>query len=120
MFEVKYQPSVLWGPIPFQTKGCGAPRDDEPKDMLYTMSSNAADAEDVYTGNDVPRDVVHVRVDLSVTSIPCICGRKKLAEVELCECLVEIGAESFYNCHSSIMTINIPYSLRRIYDYAFH
>jgi hypothetical protein len=34
------------------------------------MSSNAADAEDVYTGNDVPRDVVHVRVDLSVTSIP--------------------------------------------------
>ena len=76
----------------------------------------------VYTGNNVLQDVVHVRVDPSVTSIPAraFCGCKKLAEVELSESLVEIGAESFYNCHNSITTINIPYSLRRIYDYAFH
>ena len=50
----------------------------------------------VYTGSGgdvVPQDVVRVRVDRSVTSIPAYAfyQHKKLAEVELCEGLVEIG-----------------------------
>ena len=61
---------------------------------------NATDAEVfVYTGAGgavVPQDVVRVRVDPSVTSIPAraFYGRKKLTEVELCEGLVEIGEKS--------------------------
>jgi hypothetical protein len=78
----------------------------------------------VYTGprgEGVPRDVVRVRVDPSVTSIPAdaFYERKKLAEVELCEGLVEIGAQSFDDCELSITKINIPTSLRRIGDDAF-
>jgi hypothetical protein len=44
-------------------------------------------------GAEVPDDVVRVRVDPSVTSIPAEAfdERHKLAEVELCEGLVEIG-----------------------------
>jgi hypothetical protein len=54
----------------------------------------------VYTGlngNDAAQDVVHVRVDSSVTSIPdrAFYERKKLAKVELCEGLMEIGEWSF-------------------------
>ena len=50
----------------------------------------------VYTGprgEGVPRDVVRVRVDPSVTSIPAdaFYERKKLAEVELCEGHLQIG-----------------------------
>jgi hypothetical protein len=50
-----------------------------------------------------PDDVVHVRVDPSVTSIPAnsIYQRKKLTEVELCEGLVEIGEWSFAGCDHS-------------------
>jgi hypothetical protein len=86
-------------------------------------SGNAVNAF-VYTGeggNDVPQNVVRVRVDPSVTSIPAKAfhGRKKLAEVELCEGLVEIGEESFGGCDHSITKINIPTSLRRINDWAF-
>jgi hypothetical protein len=60
------------------------------------MSSNAADAAEVfiYTGAATdPFDVIRLRVDPSVTSIPdqAFYGRKKLTEVELCEGLVEIG-----------------------------
>jgi len=90
------------------------------------MSNNAADAEVfVYTGPrgiDVPQNVVRVRVDPSATSIPtrAFFQRKKLAEVELCEGLVEIGAESFFWCNHSITKINIPNSLRRINDWAFY
>jgi hypothetical protein len=43
----------------------------------------------------------------------------KLAEVELCEGVVEIGDCSFGWCNHSITKINIPNSLRRIYDHAF-
>ena len=47
----------------------------------------------VYTGirDEVPQDVVRVTVDPSVTSIPvhAFIFRQKLAEVELCEGLVE-------------------------------
>jgi hypothetical protein len=73
----------------------------------------------VYTGDggsEVPDDVVRLLVDPSVTSIPAnaFIGRKKLAEVELCEGLVEIGEESFAYCYHSITKINIPNSLRRI------
>ena len=91
-----------------------------------SMSSNAADAEVfVYTGAggvEVPDDVVRVRVDPSVTSIPtrAFRERNKLAEVELCEGLVEIGEWSFARCDHSITKINIPNPLRRIRDWAFY
>ena len=89
------------------------------------MSSNSTNAEVfVYTGPrgvEVPDDVVRVRIDPSVTSIPAFAfdGRKKLAEVELCEGLVEIGVGSFSGCDHSITTIIIPNSLRRINNCAF-
>jgi len=89
------------------------------------VGSSTTDTEVfIYTGEgglEAPRDVVHVRVDPSVTSIPAnvFCGRKKLAEVELCEGLVEIGDRSFWCCDHSITKINTPHSLRRINDYAF-
>jgi hypothetical protein len=72
-------------------------------------------------GDDVPQEVVHVRIDPSVTSIPdrAFYVRKGLAEVELCEGLVEIGAGAFGICFHSITKINIPTSLRRINDDAF-
>ena len=72
-------------------------------------------------GDSPPQNVVRVRVDPSVTSIPASAfnQRKKLAEVELCEGLVEIGEASFYDCGHSITKINIPASLRIIDDNAF-
>jgi hypothetical protein len=78
----------------------------------------------VYTGASgavVPQDVVRVRVDPSITSIPAqaFFSRKKLAEVELCEGLVDIGEGTFEYCDHSITTINIPNSLRRICNRAF-
>jgi hypothetical protein len=89
------------------------------------MSSNSTDTEVfVYTGEVgavVPQDVVRVLVDPSVTSIPdnAFQIRRKLAEVELCEGLVEIGKESFAHCDHSISKITIPTSLRRICRRAF-
>jgi len=79
----------------------------------------------VYTGpggNGVPQNVVRVRVDPSVTSIPAQAfnQRTKLAEVELCEGLVEIGEDSFSSCCHSITNISIPSTLRRICDAASH
>jgi hypothetical protein len=79
----------------------------------------------VYTGEEgavVPQDVVRVRVDPSVTSIPASAfnGRKKLTDVELSEGLVEIGGFSFGWCDHSITKINIPTSLMRIKDDAFY
>jgi len=73
-------------------------------------------------GEGVPDNVVRVRVDPSITSIPAraFFQRKKLAEVELCEGLVEIGVDSFSWCDHSITKINIPNSLRRINDWAFY
>jgi hypothetical protein len=78
----------------------------------------------VYTGpggDNVPRYVVGVRVDPSVTSIPAhaFSYRNKLTEVELCEGLVEIGLGSFGYCGHSISKIIIPNSLRRIYAHVF-
>jgi hypothetical protein len=72
-------------------------------------------------GESPPQNVVRVRVDPSVTSIPAhaFWGSKKLTEVELCEDLVEIGEKSFMWCDQSITKINIPTSLRRVCDYAF-
>jgi hypothetical protein len=79
----------------------------------------------VYTGAggaEVPNDVVRVRVDPSVTSIPARAfeRRNKLTEVELCEGVVEIGKRSFGYCDHSITSINIPNSLRRICNAAFY
>ena len=45
--------------------------------------------------------------------------RRSLAEVELCEGLVEIGDDSFGNCDHSITRIIIPTSLKRIGGCAF-
>jgi hypothetical protein len=79
----------------------------------------------VYMGDGgarAPENVVRLRVDPSVTSIHAFAfdQRKKLAEVELCEGLVEIGEHSFGWCDQSITKINIPASLRRINDEAFN
>jgi hypothetical protein len=73
------------------------------------------------TGGRVPDDVFRVLIDPSVTSIPAYAffQCKKLAEVELCEGLVEIGANSFAYCGHSITKLNIPNSLRRICERAF-
>jgi hypothetical protein len=89
------------------------------------MSIDATDAEVfVYTGpggDDVPREVIRVRIDPSVTSIANAFYKcKKLAEVELCEGLVEIGQWSFWCCGHSITKIDIPTSLRRICNQAFY
>ena len=85
--------------------------------------SATADEVFVYTnrGERIPSDVVRVRVDPSVTSIPAraFYGRNKLTEVELCEGLVEIGERSFGGCDQSITYIVIPNSLRRICGSAF-
>ena len=89
------------------------------------MSSNAINTDVfVYTGEgglEAPRDMVRVMVDPFVTLIPAraFYERKKLAEVELCEGLVEIGEQSFRYCDRSIRKINIPNSIRRIKDCAF-
>jgi hypothetical protein len=80
----------------------------------------------VYTGrqggDNVPQDVVRVRIDPSVMSIPAraFSNSTKLAEVELCEGLVEIGDLAFNGCDHSITKIIIPISLRRINNDAFH
>jgi hypothetical protein len=70
-------------------------------------------AEVFYTGDrraEVPIDVVRVRVDPSVTSIPCkaFYTRKQMVQVGLCEGLIEIGEASFEYCGNSITRINIP------------
>ena len=89
------------------------------------VGSNATDTEVfVYTGEGgeiPPQNVVRVRVDPSVTSIPykAFNQRTKLAEVEPCEGVVEIGDRSFGWCDRSITKINIPNSLSRINNYAF-
>jgi len=94
--------------------------------MLAELVSNNANVAEVfiYTGEGgiaVPQDVVRALVNPSVMLIPAhaFSERKKLAEVELCEGLVEIGAWSFAECYHLITKINIPNSLRRIKDYAF-
>jgi hypothetical protein len=89
------------------------------------MPSNAANTKVfIYTGpggDDVPRDLVCVQVDPSVTTIPAYAfyQRKQLAEVELCEGLVEIGEGAFRWCNHSITKIIFPISLRRIGDSTF-
>jgi hypothetical protein len=88
------------------------------------MNANDTDQDFVYTpGGERPsRDVVRVRVDPSVTSIPdnAFNQRNKLTKVELCEGLVEIGRSSFGWCDRSITKINIPTSLRRINESSFN
>ena len=93
------------------------------------VGSSTTDTEVfIYTGEEgleAPRDVVRVLVDPSVMSIPANAfkARKKLAEVELCEGLVEIGERSFGSfswCDHSIIKISIPNSLRRICNHAFY
>jgi hypothetical protein len=78
----------------------------------------------VYTGEGgavIPQDVIRIVVDPSVTSIPAVAfyERKKLAEVELCEGLVQIGSASIAHYDRSITKINIPNTFRRINNWAF-
>ena len=95
--------------------------------MLSTTGSNRNPDDPevfVYTGAGgvpAPRDVVRLRVDPSVTSIPAraFYECRELVEVELCEGLVEIGEWSFMWCDRSITKINIPNSLSSIRDNAF-
>lgn len=79
---------------------------------------NNADAADVFlytAGAVVPKDVVRVRVDPSVTTIPsnAFTHRMKLEQVELCEGLQEIGGYSFNHCRS-LKNINIPSTVTKI------
>jgi hypothetical protein len=92
--------------------------------ILDNVMSATDDEVFVYTGEGgdrAPLDVVRVRVDPSVTSIPARAFqyRVKLTEVELCEGLVDIGERSFEYCDHSITYIVIPNSLRRIKAHAF-
>jgi hypothetical protein len=101
-------------------------RERKVEKLITAMSSDPTDAEVfVYTGaggERVPDDVVRLRVDPSVTTIPAdaFYQQKQLTEVELCEGLVEIGERSFADCGRSITKINISTSLRRICNAAFH
>jgi hypothetical protein len=90
--------------------------------FVYTPIHANRDEENEDLPNSVSSDVIRVRVDFSVTSIPyrAFNQRKKLIEVELCEGLVEIGERSFSGCDHSITKMNIPSSLRRIRRDAFY
>jgi len=75
----------------------------------------------LYTeGLVVPRDVIRVRVHPSVTVIPekAFDGRRQLEEVELCEGLLEIGAQAFEYC-VKLKRINIPSTVAIIEGWAF-
>lgn len=94
------------------------------EDHIHSSSTIAAIAAMyVYTGEgggEVPEDVVRVRVDPSVTSIPASAffSRQKLEEVELCEGLLEVGPRAFSRC-ASLKAIKVPSSVRAIRQYAF-
>ena len=95
-----------------------------PKKDLGLPKTMATNAVFVYTGaggESAPDDVIRALVDPSVTTIPedAFYKRKKLAEVELCEGLVEVRDFAFDDCGHSITKINIPNSLRRIGYAAF-
>ena len=62
---------------------------------------------DIY--QDIPRDVMHVRVDPSVTEIyPCTFQKlRHLVHVELCEGLKSIHTQAFKGCRS-LHSIRIP------------
>ena len=76
----------------------------------------------VYTeGVAVPHDVVRVRVHPSVTVIP-LCTfeyRDALVEIELCEGLLEIGLNAFYEC-VALKRITIPSTVTSIQEWAFY
>ena len=76
----------------------------------------------VYTeGISVPQDVVRVRVHPSVTVIPegAFYERKKLEEVELCEGLLEIGKQAFFQCDLLTKITTIPSTVTVIHESAF-
>lgn len=86
-------------------------------------SDNNADVADVFlytAGAVVPKDVVHARVDPSVTKIPsnAFTYHMKLEQFELCEGLQEIGGYSFNHC-KSLKNIKIPSTVTEIGLYAF-
>lgn len=75
----------------------------------------------MYTeGVTVPRDVVYVQVHPSVTVIPpkAFQLRQKLEDVELCEGLLEIGNDAFYEC-VALKRITIPSTVTTIGGHAF-
>ena len=69
--------------------------------MMEDEANNHDSELFVYTeGAEVPRDLVRARVHPSVTVIPvnAFHYRNKLEEIELCDGLIEIGDDAFYNC----------------------
>ena len=92
------------------------------------MADNGANNPDdvdvfVYMGEGGPRlpdDVVHVRVDPSVTMIhaEAFKDRTKLEDVELHEGLLEIRHTAFRNC-TSLKRMKIPSTVTLIGDSAF-
>jgi len=76
----------------------------------------------VYNGVDeVPEDVIHVRVDPSVTVIPdsAFQYRLHLEQVDLPEGLIKIEERAFIDC-KSLKRINIPSTLVEIGNSAFN
>jgi hypothetical protein len=109
---------------------------DDSSSITSSSSSSPSDDEDsdlsaiatvyFYTGEgggEVPEDVVRVRVDPSVTSIPprAFFSRRKLEEVEFVRdggLLEEIGPRAFSRC-TSLGAIRVPPSVGTIREYAF-
>ena len=74
----------------------------------------------VYNGVDeVPRDVTHIRVDPSVTTIPegAFKGRESLVDIVLPEGLIRIEHDAFASCN--LKRINLPSTVSEIGSHAF-
>ena len=88
------------------------------------ISANSNDYDDVFVYMEgemvVPDDVVRAQVHPSVTVIPdrAFQYHQQLEEIELCEGLLEIGDDAFYNCES-LNHVNIPSTVKTIGSYAF-
>ena len=74
-----------------------------------------------YTESEVvPADVTHVRIDPSITIIPCRAfrGRIELREVALHENVLEVGQFAFHD--SGLSSLNLPDGVEHIQMGAFH
>jgi len=87
------------------------------------MEDGSSDVQSVFVYNgvdEVPNDVIHVRVDQSVTIIPDSAFQycRQLEVVELPEGLIKIDMRAFDKCRQ-LMRINIPSTVREIHRDAF-
>ncbi len=94
--------------------------------MRYVCGNNNNDKREYFVyngqeGDDVPEDVIRVRVHPSVRAIKdwAFWGRRGLAIVILNNGLEEIGYQDFFGC-TSLGRIAIPDAVRAIKDGALH